>query len=131
MTAPKLPHLLPRASITRREQAFRRFEDLYREIESDLGGHTELSAAQKQLAQRAAISCALAEDMESRWVEGRSIDIPQYATIMNSQLRLFSALGIKRQPRDCTPDLATYLKQVNDEQSVAPAVATARAEQEN
>jgi len=57
--------LLPRADIDRRTAAFRRVEDLTAAIESDLGGADRLSAGERQIVQRAAVTCALLEDMET------------------------------------------------------------------
>jgi hypothetical protein len=109
-----LPRLLPPASLDRRTIAYRRLEDLVASIESDLGGSDRLSTAERQLAQRAASLCALAEDQETRFLAGRPIDLAQYATLVNSQLRAFAAIGIKRQARDCTPSLSEYLAMVNE-----------------
>jgi hypothetical protein len=121
-TGPRLPRLLPRADLDRRTVAYRRLEDLVAGIESDLGGSDRLSTAERQLAQRAATLCALAEDQETRFLAGRPVDLAQYATLVNSQLRAFAAIGIKRVARDCTPSLEQYLAQVNakDERTEKP-----------
>jgi hypothetical protein len=114
----KLPRLLPRADLDRRTIAFRRLEDLVGEISSDLGGADRLSTGEKQLAQRAAVLCALAEDQEARYLAGKAIDPGQYTTLVNAQLRAFAAIGLKRVARDCTPSLEQYLREVNAKDGV-------------
>jgi hypothetical protein len=113
MTNTKL-RLLPRADINRRSAAYRRVEDLTAAIESDLGGGDRLSTGERQIVQRAAVTCALLEDMEACWLAGKPIDAAQYTTLTNSLRRLLETAGLKRVPKDITPSLEEYLKQVNE-----------------
>ena len=105
---------LPRADIDRRTAAYRRVEDLTAAIESDLGGADRLSAGERQLVQRTAVTCALLEDMEAMWLAGKPIDAAQYTTLTNSFRRLLETVGLKRVARDITPSLQEYLAQKPD-----------------
>jgi hypothetical protein len=69
-------------------------------VEADLGGGDQLSTGERQIVQRAALTGALAEDLEARWLAGEEIDPALYATLGNAQRRLFEALGLSRRPRD-------------------------------
>jgi hypothetical protein len=83
--------------------------DLISAIEADLGGADRLSTGERQLIQRAAVTGAMLEDQEARWLSGKDIDPALYAALGNAQRRMFEAVGIKRQPRDVTPKLREYL----------------------
>ena len=69
-------------------------------IESDLSAADRLSADERQLVQRAAVTCALLEDMEACWLLGKPIDAAQYTTLTNSFRRLLETVGLKRVARD-------------------------------
>ena len=101
--------LLSLADIDRRTTAYRRTCDLIASIEGDLGGTDRLSTGERQIIQRAAVTGALIEDLEARWLAGEEIDPGLYATLGNAQRRLFETVGLRRVPRDMTPDLASYL----------------------
>jgi hypothetical protein len=77
-------------------------------IEADVG--LDLSEAEKQLAQRAGVLGAIAEDREARWIAGEPFVATAYCTIINTQRRVLETLGIKRQPRDVTPTLGDLLR---------------------
>jgi hypothetical protein len=72
------------------------------DIESDLGGRDELSTAELQLIQRAAITGAILEDMEAAWLAGGQIDAATYTALGNAQRRYLETVGLKRTPRDVT-----------------------------
>ena len=107
--------LLSLQDIDRRTAAYRKTADLIDAIENDLGGPDQLSTGERQIIQRAALTGALLEDLEARWLAGQPIDPAAYCTVLNAQRRLFEAVGLKRRPRDVTPDLRTYLAQPNHE----------------
>ena len=102
--------LLSLHDIDRRTAAYRKTADLIDAIENDLGGPDHLSTGERQIIQRAALTGALLEDLEARWLSGEPIDPALYATLGNAQRRLFETVGLKRQARDVTPKLSQYIE---------------------
>jgi hypothetical protein len=90
------------------ELAVRRFRDLMSGIASDLGGRDQLSTGEMQLARRAAYLCAHLEIMEQHPAPSTA-DLAIYGTLTSHLARTFKLLGLKRQPRDVTPTLQSYL----------------------
>ena len=80
--------LLSLHDLDRRTAAYRRTVDLIEAIENDAGGHDRLSTGERQIIQRIALTCTLA----------------------NAQKRLLETVGLRRVPRDVTPSLAEYLR---------------------
>lgn len=70
-------------------------------LENDLGGNP--SAAQRELAKRAALLGAITEDFEARWLEKEPADLGTYGMLVDRQRRCLEALGLVRIPRDITP----------------------------
>jgi hypothetical protein len=94
--------------IDQRSIQARRWRDVCDQITADLGGEP-LSEAQRQLVRRATTISLACEVMESEAANGREIDLDTYGQLTDRLGRVLSRLGIKRQPRDVTPDLRTYL----------------------
>jgi hypothetical protein len=92
--------LLSLGDIDRRTKAYRKTVDLIDAITTDLGGVDRLSTGQRQLIQRAALTGALLEDLEAKWLGGEPIDAALYATLGNAQRRLFETVGLARVARD-------------------------------
>jgi hypothetical protein len=88
----------------------RRWRDVCAQITADLGGEP-LSEAQRQLVRRATTIAVQCEVMEAEAANGREIDLDTYGQLTDRLDRVLSRLGIKRQPRDVTPDLRTYIAQ--------------------
>jgi hypothetical protein len=105
--------------IDRRTTAYRKAADLIDAIETDLGGADRLSTGERQLIQRAAVTGAMLEDQEARWLAGEPVDPALYATLGNAQRRMFEAVGLRRQPRDVTPKLSSYLAGAHEEAEAA------------
>jgi hypothetical protein len=85
----------------------RRFQDLYEDIGSDLGGLSALSEGKKQLIRRAATLSAESERLEAEWANGREFDIMVYSTLANCLRRILESLGLDRVARDVS--LSAYL----------------------
>ena len=102
--------LLSLHDLDRRTAAYRRTVDLIEQIETDAGGHDRLSTGERQIIQRIALTCALAEHLEARWLSGEEIDPVLYCTLANAQKRLLESVGLRRVPRDVTPSLTDYLR---------------------
>ena len=97
------------ADIDGRTLAARTAKALVAELESDAGGTEHLSAGERALIVRAAITGAMCEDAETRWLTGHPIDVAAYTALTNNLRRLLTTVGLKRQPRNVTPDLRDYL----------------------
>jgi hypothetical protein len=88
---------------------------LYKEVAGavadDLGGVQHLTRAQKELVKRAAGLAVLADQVEERLVNGESVDVTEYATVVGTQSRVLRTLGLRRVARDVTPpDPLAYAK---------------------
>src|SRR6516164_2071066 len=105
--------LLSLHDLDRRTAAYQRTVALIDAIEADAGGHDQLTTGQRQIIQRIALTCALAEHLEARWLSGEEIDPTIYCTLANAQKRLLELVGLRRLPRDVTPSLTDYLRSHN------------------
>lgn len=106
---PGKTRLLTLGDLDRRTASYRKTVDLISAIETDLGGAGNLSAAERQLVQRAGTLGAMLEDVETKWIAGEPIDPAAFCTVVNAQRRVLETIGLKRRPRDVTPDLQSYL----------------------
>ena len=89
----------------------RRFRDLIHLHISDLGGEDGCSAAELSIVRRAALLTLELETMEGRFEQEGEASLKQldaYQRTANSLRRLLESLGLKRRPRDVTPDPLTY-----------------------
>ena len=105
--------LLSLHDLDRRTAAYQRTVALIDAIEADAGGHDQLTTGQRQIVQRIALTCALAEHLEARWLSGEEIDPTIYCTLANAQKRLLELVGLRRVPRDVAPSLTDYLRSHN------------------
>lgn len=90
----------------------RRLRDLICLHTADLGGEDNLSQAELSLIRRAATLTVELEHLEQRFLveDGASAaDLHLYQRTANSLRRLLESIGLKRRPKDVTPDLDTYL----------------------
>lgn len=102
--------LLTLGDLDGRTVAARRARTLLDSIQEDLGGADRLSAAQQELAARAAALGALLADGETRLLAGQNIDITQHLAAVNVQRRVLATLGLSRVARDVTPDPLDYAR---------------------
>jgi hypothetical protein len=109
--------LLTLSDLDGRTHAVKRANDLIVAIHEDLGGEDRLATGERQIVQRAALLGVLAEDLESRWLLGQSIDAGTLCAIGNAQRRLLETVGIRRRPKDVTPRLSTYLANTTAEEA--------------
>ena len=91
------------SDIDKRTAAYRRTIALIEMLEADAGGHDRLSTGERALIQRAAVTAALAEHLETRWLSGGEIDPAMYCTLGNALRRLLESVGLRRVPRDVSP----------------------------
>ena len=80
-------------------------------IQNDVG--QDLSAAERELAQRAGTLAAWLADCEARWISGQPFDVGVYCSATNTLRRLLEVLGVKRAPRDVSPSLEAYTRQLD------------------
>lgn len=107
--------LLPHGVDMRTEWA-RRWSDLNRVLVAHLGGDDVVSVPERGLARRAATLMLRLEQMEQSFTEsdtgGTDGQHEVYARLTNTLRRVLVTIGIKRNPRDVTPDLKDYMKQM-------------------
>jgi hypothetical protein len=90
----------------------RRFADVLAEILSDThSNHGSLSEGQRQLARRCATIAIECEKLEGAAAAGAAIDLETYGQLTDRLGRAFQRLGLKRQPRDVTPDPLDYARE--------------------
>jgi hypothetical protein len=71
-----------------------------------------MSEAEVMIVRRVAVLEVELNQMERRFAEAGSANTPDldaYQRASNTQRRLLESIGIKRTPRDVTPDLKSYL----------------------
>lgn len=88
--------LLTLADLDGRTLAAKAARALIADLESDLGGADRLSAGQRALVMRAAVTGAMVEHLEATWLSGGDYDVIAYAALTKLQLRLLTALGLER-----------------------------------
>ena len=82
-----------------RTRAVAKTRQLLNELQSDMGGAEYISAAQRQLAQRASVLGALIENIEANWAEGKPIEVLHYLRAVGVQRRVLQTLGLERRAR--------------------------------
>jgi len=98
-----------------RSPAYRETKQLVAEIESALGGAEHLSPMERQMIQHGAVLGAIAQDMETKYLLGRHVDLVALTRVLNAQRRAFDAIGYQRRQRDVTPSLDSVLVGLNKE----------------
>ena len=88
---------------------------------ADLGGESEISEAERSLIRRAATLATELERMEAQFAAAGAADpetLDLYGRQAGTLKRMLEGLGLKRRPRDVTPDLKTYAAQLAREGAV-------------
>jgi hypothetical protein len=120
--------LLTLADLDGRTRAAQQVHATINAIEADLGGAEQLAAGERQIVRRAALAGAMCEDLGARWLLGEPIDPAVFATLSNAERRLLETVGLKRRPKNVTPDLRDYLaKHENRTAGLPDAIAGASA----
>jgi hypothetical protein len=109
LTAAGKVRLLTHEMLDCRTQAARIAKSLIDQIEADLGGSDQLTAAERQIVKRAAVLGAFCENSKVLWMTGKEMVVADYLMACNVQRRLLATLGLKRRTRDITPKLRDYL----------------------
>jgi hypothetical protein len=91
----------------------RRWKDLNTILLNDQGGPDVCSEAEKAIVRRSATLIVALERLEEKFAEaeegGSPNQLDQYQRLSNTLRRLLESVGLKRRPRDITPDLQSYL----------------------
>jgi hypothetical protein len=97
----------------------RRWRDLTSAHAADLGGADILSEAQSSLIRRVATIEIELEQLEGKLSKGEAVDLDGYTRAASHLRRILETLGIKRVPRDVTPDLHDYIAAQRADDEVA------------
>ena len=108
-----LDRLLTMADVDCRKGPGRRVRSLVRALARDLAD--DLSVAQRMLVMRVALLEALCTHSEACILLGMEVSLPDYLQMANTQRRLLQTLGIKRVPKDITPDPLTYAREHSED----------------
>jgi hypothetical protein len=85
--------------IDKRSAIYRRYKDVANAILQDQGGIDQASESRKHLIKRFAAAAVLAEQIESRIVNGKSVDISEFAQLCSTLVRITTHLGLERIPK--------------------------------
>ncbi|WP_245524474.1 hypothetical protein [Methylobacterium nonmethylotrophicum] len=91
----------------------RRMRDLIALHIADLGGEGAVSEAEKSIVRRVATLTVELERMEVAFAtagEASADALDLYQRTAGNLRRLLEAIGLRRRPRDVTPDLARYIE---------------------
>jgi hypothetical protein len=131
---PKDPGVVARSRITNgrellpgvdgRSEWARRFRDLIQLLQSDLGGESECSEAEKLIVRRAACLTTECEHFEALFAtlrdsgqQPRPDDVDLYQRMSSAARRMLESTGLKRRAKDITPpSVAQYLREAEDAQ---------------
>jgi hypothetical protein len=105
------PQLQTIATLDGRTNAAKLFKKLIANIETDLGGHDELSEIEVQLVEAYAGSSVLLANLNAKIALGEDISAGEHALIASTMVRLAGKLGLRRRPRDVTPNLDDLLRE--------------------
>jgi hypothetical protein len=84
----------------------RRFRDLVRLHEADLGGAANISAGEQAIVRRAATLIINVERLELKFAQAEDVsaaDLDLHQRMSNTLNRLLKALGLKRRAKDISP----------------------------
>ena len=94
----------------------RRWTDVNALLLNEQGGRDVCSEAEMAIIRRSATLIVALERLETKFAEqedgGTPNQLDQYQRLSNTLRRLLESVGLKRRPKDVTPDLKDYLKQM-------------------
>jgi hypothetical protein len=103
------PQLVKRGDLDGRSNAAKYFDQLVREIETDLGGADQLSTIERSLIEAFVGGRLWIDNFNCRAMAGEQVDVLAFAATANCIARLGSRLGVRRRPRNLNPSLAELL----------------------
>jgi hypothetical protein len=105
--------LLTRQALDGRTVASRRFEQLVTSIQNDLGGHDQLSTVTLTLIEAYAGAATALEHLNTQLLQGNEVDFNRLTAAASTLTRIATRLGVERRPKNVTPTLADYLREVD------------------
>jgi hypothetical protein len=93
----------------------RRIYDIAAQVAADLGGADILTETRLSLVRRFASLSVLLEEQEVRIASGEPIDVSAYSHMSSTLVRLAVRIGLKRMPKNVTPQLHDYLAASSEE----------------
>jgi hypothetical protein len=87
----------------------RRYRDVAIALAGDLGGQDKLSESTKILVRQAAALTVQVEQLQSRIVAGKDVDLEQLTRLSNVLGRTLQRLGLKKPAPPAAPTLKEYL----------------------
>jgi hypothetical protein len=84
--------------------------DIVAQVAVDLGGADRITETRISLIRRFASLCVLLEEQEVRIASGEEVDVSAYSHMSSTLVRLAARIGLKRVPKNVTPDLRDYLQ---------------------
>jgi hypothetical protein len=106
---PTKPQLVSRSQIDARTNAYKVFDKIVGDVTADLGGRDQLSAVETALVESFAGIFVMLDDLNVRVLLGEKVDPFVYCQVTSTLTRVASRLGLRRKPKDITPDLGSYL----------------------
>ena len=93
----------------------RRFRDIYTQTTEDLGGLDRLSEGETQIVRGIAMLSVMREDLDIAYMKGApelTLDsfAATYGLVINTLLKCFRSVGLKRRPREVSGELEEYVK---------------------
>src|SRR5438876_6459913 len=77
-----------------RSHVARRYREIGALLASDMGGHDQLTEAQRQLVRSAAGLVVLRERLDVRAVNGETVDTGEYCAVSNTLRRVLTTIGL-------------------------------------
>jgi hypothetical protein len=93
-----------------RSSLARRYRDVMEALIADQGGPAALSEVRRQLIRRFSACAVLAEDLESKFVNGEEISLTDHALLSSTLVRIAQRLGLDQRARAVIPSLTDYLE---------------------
>ena len=93
------PQLLTRNLLDGRTNAAKIFDRLVTDIESDLGGHGQLSTIEVALIEAFAGAAVTLNNLNTRLALGQEIDLSQHAQAVSAMVRVATRLGLQRRAK--------------------------------
>lgn len=109
--------LLMRDQLDGRTNAAKLFDRMVADIESDLGGHDQLSAIEISLVEAYAGSYVSLSHLNTQLALGELIDLGQLALCVSAMVRVATRLGLSRRQKDIGPTLGELLRADLDRQA--------------
>jgi hypothetical protein len=85
--------------------------DITAQVAADLGGAERCTETRMSLIRRFASLCVVLEEQDVRLANGDEIDLSSYSHLSSTLVRLAARIGLKRTPKNVTPELRDYLRE--------------------